>query len=234
MEIVIAHLTRMQPGYICAAGINTATGKHVRPCLPNGNRLGRELFDQRVMDIAAVVDIGPYQYAGTAPETEDYLCNQRHITVARRDLPQDYWLRLFNSSETCLTKLFGPDLVFEKPRATVAAGGGSASLGCLRPIQKPKLCVEQMLGKPALRVRLVQNDQFLDLSVTDLRLYYPDHKSIRMTQVEDIARRIRAGVPVILGVGLTRLFRKDDRSEPKHYLQVNNLHLEDDPTWSNA
>jgi hypothetical protein len=36
---------------------------------------------------------------------------------------------------------------------------------------------------------------------------------------------------VILSVGLTRPFRKWGDSEERHWLQVNNIHLEDDPLW---
>jgi hypothetical protein len=31
MQIIVNHLTRMQVGYICVAGINTANNQHVRP-----------------------------------------------------------------------------------------------------------------------------------------------------------------------------------------------------------
>jgi hypothetical protein len=74
----------------------------------------------------------------------------------------------------------------------------------------------------------------LNLSVTDLRFYQPDQTSLRVPQITDMARRIERGVPLVLGVGLTRLFRKDENSEPKHYLQVNNVHLEDNPVWTNG
>ncbi len=234
MEIVIAHLTRMQPGFICAAGIDTATGKHVRPCLPNHNRLSRDLFQQRVFDIASVVDLGSPKYVGEAPELEDHCFNQAQARFVRRENGEEFWNLLFESAATSLGSIFGPDLTVDSPRATVKANHGTASLGCLMPLRKPRLCVETMCGKPTLRLRMREDGQFLNLSVTDLRLYQPDQSSLRMPQIADVARRIACGVPLILGVGLTRLFRKDDNSEPKHYLQVNNIHLEDNPIWTNG
>jgi hypothetical protein len=33
MQIVINHLTRMQRGFMCVAGVDLATGRHVRPVL---------------------------------------------------------------------------------------------------------------------------------------------------------------------------------------------------------
>jgi hypothetical protein len=43
--------------------------------------------------------------------------------------------------------------------------------------------------------------------------------------------RIEAGVEVILSVGLTRAWRKQNDTAERHWLQVNNIHLKDDPLW---
>ena len=43
MRIVVNHLTRMRRGYICAAGINLATGEHVRPLPRSGDLRYRDL-----------------------------------------------------------------------------------------------------------------------------------------------------------------------------------------------
>lgn len=232
MEIVIAHLTRMQPGFICAAGFDTATGKNVRPCLSNGRRLERDLFRRQLFDIGNIINLGPTKYAGQAPEFEDHIFSQPLAKFIRREEPGEFWNRLFDASETSLAQIFGRGLVIEKPRATVAENHGEASLGCLLPVRKPKLLVENLYGSPAVRIRLWEGGAFLNLSVTDLRLYAPDQKTIRTSQIEDISRRIQRGVPVILAVGLTRLFQKDPKSEPRHYLQVNNIHMEDAPLWT--
>ena len=44
-------------------------------------------------------------------------------------------------------------------------------------------------------------------------------------------RRIKRGVGVILSVGLARAFQVSGDTARRHWLQVNNLHLEDDPAW---
>jgi hypothetical protein len=36
MQLIINHLTRMQPGYFCTAGIEPSTGLHVRPIVSGG------------------------------------------------------------------------------------------------------------------------------------------------------------------------------------------------------
>jgi hypothetical protein len=69
------------------------------------------------------------------------------------------------------------------------------------------------------------------LSVTDLRLVYDDHVSIRREAFGDAVQRIQRGVPMILSVGLTRPFAPRADDNPVHWLQVNNLHFEDSPDW---
>ena len=44
-------------------------------------------------------------------------------------------------------------------------------------------------------------------------------------------RRIHGGVRVILSVGLARAFQVSGDTARRHWLQVNNLYLEDDPAW---
>jgi hypothetical protein len=71
----------------------------------------------------------------------------------------------------------------------------------------------------------------LDLSVTDLRLYGDDGGRPDTVQVRDVADRLAQGVPALLSVGLTRPFSARPDEPPLHWLQVNNIHLEDDPAW---
>ena len=46
-----------------------------------------------------------------------------------------------------------------------------------------------------------------------------------------MARRLRSGVGVVLAVGLTRASGGSPDYPPLHWLQVNGLHLEDEPDW---
>jgi hypothetical protein len=117
-------------------------------------------------------------------------------------------------------------------RASVATGGGIASLGCLEPRGRLELYLNHRPGgPPAVRLRFTDGELRFDLSVTDLRLYGQDHLTPRIDVVRQLERRIQHGVPVLLSVGLTRPFAARPGDEPAHWLQVNNLHLEDDPAW---
>ncbi len=71
----------------------------------------------------------------------------------------------------------------------------------------------------------------LDVSVTDLRLFGPDLTTPGDRAAADLDRRLRQGISVVLSVGLTRPFASSPDFLPVHWLQVNNIHLEDNPLW---
>ena len=79
MKIVINHLTRMQKGCICVAGIDLATGQHVRPLLRSALRKDICARYGGPFDIGRLVDLGWTRYIGTRPETEDYLFHQSEV-----------------------------------------------------------------------------------------------------------------------------------------------------------
>jgi hypothetical protein len=105
---------------------------------------------------------------------------------------------------------------------------GIASLGCLRLATRPWIEVN---GFDKIRLLLNDGAFNVDLSVTDLRLYEDDQKTPRRDVVDSVMARIRSGVDVILSVGLTRAWQKPGDSQRRHWLQVNNVHLADDPAW---
>jgi len=59
LKIVVNHLTRMQQGYLCVAGLDVNTGEHVRPVLP-GQRLPTSLLTRYggPFDMGVIVDLG--------------------------------------------------------------------------------------------------------------------------------------------------------------------------------
>ncbi len=229
VQILVNHLTRMQPGYVCVAGVDVHTLNHVRPVLRYG-RLTTDLLrlNGGPLDIASVVDLGPTAYAGYAPELEDYYFDPARATWLFDDEPDDYWGFLNQISQESLEAIFGPELEQWDESCTVDVGEGHASLGCLAPEKRPWLYVDH---RGTVRMVLECLTPSVDLSVTDLRLYERDHKTPRRDLVANVQRRIDAGVEAILSVGLTRPWRKQNDTAERHWLQVNNIHLQDDPLW---
>lgn len=230
MRIVVNHLTRMQPGIICVAGIDPQTRTHIRPVLVGRQQLRRDLlsFHPGPFNIAALVDLGPTQSVGSPPETEDHRFWPVRAGLIRNLDADLFWRVLADAAQDDLRAIFGPTLVQHGNTFVVPLGTGTASLGCLLPTGRVALRIDD---HDRVRVHLRVDDHELALPVTDLRYYQDDQQTIRRAAVVDSNTRLGAGVPCILSVGLTRPWQKDGEREKRHWLQINGIHLRDNPTW---
>ncbi len=230
MRIIVNHLTRMQPGFVCIAGIDPATGRHVRPELPGRIRIDMLGPNGGPFDMAVEVELGRVKPHPSPPEVEDCLVTPSALRKVR-DLPADEFWRLLESvAKPRLVEVFGAGFCKHGNTWVIEPGAGEASLGCLLP-QAPALlevCVEDYQGQPKRRIRCHVRDRDGECfpPVTDLRLYYADQKTPRLEVIDDLNRRMNAGASAILSVGVTRVMSQD-----KHWLQVNNLHLNDNSIW---
>jgi hypothetical protein len=235
MKIVIHHLTRMQFGYICLAGIDLATARHVRP-VKRGGPLGTNLLARHggPFDIGRCVDLGVTKYVGRPPEVEDFLFDPKKVAVLAAPTPAAFWELLVAQARPNLRAIFGPDLTRRSPGSCATdEGKGLVSLGCLLPTGRPQLFLLDRPAKPR-QVRLAVSDGVLDLElgVTDIRLYGADHVTPDPEAVRSTGTRLAAGVPVVLSVGLSRPYTPSAGVPRGHWLQVNSIHLADDPMWT--
>jgi hypothetical protein len=229
MRILVNHLTRMQPGYFCAAGIDLESEAHVRPVLRRG-RLTTDLLSTNdgPFDIGSVLDLGATTNVGHTPELEDRRFDPADVRWLRDDDPHDYWDALERVARESLEEIFGPALELWDESGTLDVGEGHASLGLLKPEKQPWMYVDH---RGTVRLVLDYLLPSVDLSVTDLRLYERDGRTPRRDLVQSLQKRLQAGVETILSVGLTRPWQKRGDTEERHWLQLNNIHLKDDPLW---
>jgi hypothetical protein len=234
MMIVVNHLTRMHGGHICVAGVDLQTRGHVRPVL------GSELLPFYLLaryggpfDMAKVVDLGAVRPNPDPPHTEDCVFVASRAKACRSANSQEFWNLLEGLAKPRLEEIFGDELrAVGRLRWGTDVGEGRASLGCLLLRRPPELYLDApRQGRPQIRMRFGDGQIEADAGVTDLRLRGADHATPDAEQVQAVARRVRGSDQVILGLGLTRKFRPSDKAEYAHYLQVNNVHLKEDPTW---
>lgn len=234
MRVLINHLTRMHGGHICVAGVDLDTRRHVRPVLDQENmpfyllaRYGGPF------DIGRIVDLGAPRPTPDGPHVEDWVFVPSRVKVERTVSAHEFWNVLYELHETRLCEIFGEALqAVGRGRFGTAQGQGRASLGCLRPAGRPRLYLAPGRdGKPQIRMELSDGQIEADAGVTDLRLCHDDHATPDEDRVRGVAKWIMDCQDVILGLGLTRPFRPSEDQPYRHWLQVNNVHLKEDPLW---
>lgn len=234
MRIVVNHLTRMHGGHICVAGVDLESRRHVRPLL------GHEHMPFYLLaryggpfDMARIVDLGAVRANPDPPHVEDHVFVPSRAKPLRSACSREFWSLLDGLAKPTLQGVFGAALrAVGRSRYAADVGKGLASLGCVRPQGPPDLYLAAGRdGKPQVRMRLSDGEIEADASVTDLRLRGADHTTPDRDTVRAVARRICGSDDVILSLGLTRKFRPSEKADYFHYLQVNNVHLKEDPTW---
>jgi hypothetical protein len=227
MRLIVNHLTRMKLPHVCVAGIDPDNKVHVRPV---AGQLARTLTVGAggPFGIGALVEIGAAQPCGSPPETEDVLFVpvNAHKTA---DMPPDqFWAWLKYFAKPKLAEIFGPAIHRQGHSFAVDLHQGVASLGCWNPPIRIDLSVNQW-NKIAVAVTL--EGERVYVPVTDLRLYEEDQATPRHQRIAELANRISRGTDVILSVGLARKFKAQKDTEERHWLQVNNVHVADEPIW---
>jgi hypothetical protein len=231
MQIVINHLTRMQQGCMCTAGIDLDTGLCVRPVLDRQMKIDMLSVNGGPFDIGRIVDLGPTRFAGKVPEVEDQLFDAsaaRHVG----DMPQaEFWTLLERHAQEKLGAIFGPDLERIGSSCAVPETHGLRSLGCFWATDG-RLFVEDRDSGRKIRFTFHSGEYAFNVPVTDIRLYAADHVTPSEETVEQVAAKIAVLSRALVSVGLCRAFRKSPGEPSRHWLQVNNIHLPEEPCWT--
>ena len=223
MRVVINHLTRMQKGFICAAGIDLATKRHVRPVLASLLRSDLLSVHGGPFALRRIIDLGPTHFVGMVPEIEDRQFKTEQVK-ANEDMPSDEFRQLLQSvAKDELTKLFGPELVPVRTTCAIPERRGLHSLGVLQTKVVDLLLEPGRDGLP--RVRLVIDSKWglRRLPVTGIDFYAFDHVTPDETAVSQWADILRSAPTALLSVGLSRPYRGSSDEAPMHWLQVNNV-----------
>lgn len=228
MEIVVTHLTRMSAPRMCVAGLEQESGANVRP-IPRFGRLEASDLRSRggAFGLACPVDLGGVVPRPAPPESEDMVFELDDADGSESLSEDEFWTLLQRSSESSLAEIFGSRLIHDGQTASMEQGGGPRSLGHLAP--RGRTTLDLSFGKPKLH--LTDTDLgALRLPVTDLRLFNPDTGDLQEELADQLADRI-GHCEAVLAVGLSRPWDRHDGEPPRHWLQVNNVHLEDNPLW---
>jgi hypothetical protein len=166
---------------------------------------------------------------------EDHVFLPGNAELLDRLGPEEFWALVYAVSKPRLRDIFGEELrPMGRSSCGAPAGRGKASLGCFRPSrQRPPYVERGRDGRPRVRMRIDDGELCRAVAVNDLRLYRDDLATPDPAALGRLADRLRSRGAMILSVGLTRAFSSSTQQEdqPVHWLQVNNVHGEDDPVW---
>jgi putative nucleic acid modification protein with dual OB domain len=228
MEIVVNHVTRMRGGHVCVAGLDRE-GRHVRPVLEVGRIRRSSTADHGgPFGLGAIVELGHPRPRPAPPEVEDCVFDPRSTRAKGMTDPTDFWRLLDELSSSSLREIFGGMLTPDGRTASMPTGTGTASLGVYKPVSSIR--IDRSFGK----LRVLGSDSHLgafSLPLTDLRLYDFEADAVGDRRLELLEDRLRRA-QVILSVGVSRPWAREG-GEQRHWLQVNNVHLDDNPLWPN-
>ncbi len=182
-------------------------------------------------DMARLVDLGKTRPAPKPPHVEDHVFLPDRAKVAASLVGGEFWSLLCAVAKATLREIFG-DALHRLGDQSLGTddGKGLASIGCLRLARAPKLYLRTCAGRKAqVRMRFGDGQLEADASVTDLRLFGADHATPDRAALQRTAALLDESRGVILGVGLTRRFRSRDDQPYAHWLQVNAIHLRENP-----
>ncbi|MEQ1829884.1 MAG: hypothetical protein ABL921_28235 [Pirellula sp.] len=224
MQLIINHLTRMQKGFFCAAGIDISSGLHVRPILETGLRTELLHREGGLFDLGATLDFGPMRFVGRTPELEDRIFDIANLRVVEAPNPavlRDVCQRV---ARNALTDIFSRDLEPWGTTFVVPANQGLHSLGCLW-VERPML--EFSCENDVSRVRLIwsEHGRPVAVGVADIRLYEADHRTLVAQEVDRFQDILSRSDRILLSVGLSRPYRKSEDEPAYHWLQINNIHV---------
>lgn len=236
MLLMVCHLTRMDFApdgslRVCVAGLDLESGTFVRPVLSRPNSwTSADLHDRGgIFSLGTVLEVERAVNISLPPEVEDRQVSRgalRRLAEAHGGLLN---AALSHVARHSVSALFGSELARKDGRASMPQGRGEASLGVLRTLTAVTLEVRSVAGKERPRLRCADAHGWLEMPVTDIRLYDPVTGAVLADRVRQLSAMLR-DCRTLLAVGLTRPWAKQD-GEPRHYLQVNNIFPEQDPLW---
>ncbi len=228
MQIMINHLTRMQPGLMCTAGIDLATNNHVRPVL--GKPLPVEMLARNggPFKLGRVVDLGDSTFCGRFPEIEDRLFQPESVRIVREAGDNELYGLCSDIDERSLRELFGRELVYTEAKwgqpgtACIQEYHGLHSLGCYWAVQ-PELKIIETVRGPKVRLQFSEDGHQFSAAVTDIRMFDDDHVTPNSTRIKRAAETIAIQPELLVSIGLSRPYRRTGDQIPQHWLQINNV-----------
>ncbi|HMO15217.1 MAG TPA: hypothetical protein PKA83_13925 [Pirellulaceae bacterium] len=228
MQILVNHLTRMQPGWICFAGIELISRRQIRPV--QDRPLTRKLLASEGGPLALghVIELGPSEFCGRVPEIEDRKFHSDQIQLIRQVSFQELHDACAEISASRLRDIFGNELLWinhhpnQPGTAAVDEHAGIRSLGCYWATQG-RLQLITSGDRSKVRFEFMEDNLQFSIPVTDIRLFLADHQTPNEVALQQMNSALQNQEKTLVALGLSRAYRISDSQPARHWLQLNNL-----------
>lgn len=207
-RIIITGITNMKEGNVCISGYDLSAGEYVRPLLP-GSQIPESflaLYD-KVIALGSTLDLDCCPVpAARPPHIEDNSFEPNSVKVIASMSQTQYQDFIRSIADENVESIFGYEIDFHRGQPILPKGAGERSLGAI-------VCRE-------CRVYVDHNDKtrcdLIDGSGCEYR-------HLPVVGRDEWVRQpgTHANIPVRLS--LSRLFQKDDQSEPAFWMQISGV-----------
>ena len=230
MQIVVNHLTRMQKGYMCVAGIELEKRRHIRPVVAGMMPVAMYHKHGGPFELRRVIDLGETTFHGSVPEIEDQLFEAGNVKVLDELSKSSFYEWCCAIAAENLQDIFGADMRLigrlrdQSVTAAIPETMGIYSLGCFWA-RKPHIEVRKLRERLNVRFGFEQNGFKFDVPVTDIRCYQDDHVTPDSSTIELLQHRLVDLDRVLVSIGVSRAYHHREVDPKMHWLQINNIHL---------
>lgn len=225
-EVVLTHLTRMSPGYLCAAGIATDTGEHIR-LVGDSRNIPRHylLGGSNPVKPGDTVSFRGRPAESSGPHVEDFQIDLDSISKTGSKSTAELKELLTGVAVIDFESVFGPD--FEK--VTERTGGlpptrGATSLGYVKIEGDVEIRVWRD-GSERWKIRLEfqLGGSVWSPPLNDYRVWLSDHQTPNERRINAARNALARANTVVASIGVTRAYAVPDLGK-WHWLQINNLY----------
>lgn len=208
-RIVITGITNMSVGYICISGYDMSARKYIRPIIP-GSHIAESFLSSHNSPIelgsTVELDLSYTETQASPPHIEDKSFDPSTVKVLDSMTRVQFRSFIESIADESVESIFGYELELTNGQPILPEGSGARSLGAIMG-RKCSIYNDHM-GKSRC--------DFVDQSGCEYR-------HLPIVGRDEWVKKTGNYQDVPIRLSLTRLFQKDDESEPVYWMQVSGV-----------
>ena len=208
-RIIITGITNMSIGYICVSGYDMAARKYIRPIIPGSHIMESFLSSFNTpIDLGSTIelDLSCTETPASPPHIEDNPFDPSTVKVLDSMSRVQFRSFIESIADESVESIFGYEIELINGQPILPEGSGTRSLGAIMGRKCTVYC--DHMGKSRC--------DFVDQSGYEYR-------HLPIVGRDEWIKKPGNYLDVPIRLSLTRLFQKDDDSEPVYWMQVSGV-----------